>query len=512
VELPFLVLGPVGYARLAGLRGDAVAPYAALAAGLSAVKTVVLVGLLARWVAPLRRWPLDGDPGALSREEVARACEAAWRTPARMSLAWATAWGVNFPLLSLAASVALPRGALGPRLTTTLLMAVAAATSTLPLSRVTLAWLLSPVHGACSLRARAIGLDLAAPPLPLQPLLTWLTLLMAIAPTSWMAALAHAEGARALDLALFALLPLVWAPLCAGFLAGAIAGPIGRLASHLLRRSRHEPESTRPIPIYSHDEIGQVAASVNRLLTEHEERASALAAETLQRERLQEAARLQELFMAVLGHDLRHPLATVRLGAQALAVQPLPGDQRRLVEGVARAAERMRRLVADLLDFTRTRLGGGLPIEPREVDLRPLFGRVLDELRLAYPGRALTWMAAGDLAGRWDPDRIEQVLTNLVGNAVEHGAAAAPIRVAARGEPGGVTIEVANRGPPIPEALQPVIFDAFRRVEQPHGDGLGLGLYIVDQIARAHGGSVAVRSSDDETVFTVRLPRRAAAA
>jgi signal transduction histidine kinase len=213
----------------------------------------------------------------------------------------------------------------------------------------------------------------------------------------------------------------------------------------------------------------------------------------------------RERFIAILGHDLKGPLSAILLGAfYLLRSEALPGSLRAAVRGMMTSAERMVRLIEDVLDLARGRLGSGLPIERRPCDIGALCRELVAELATAYPERDLTLSIAGDLAGRWDRDRLAQLVSNLLGNALTHGQD--PIRVTVLGASEGVVLEVANRGAPIPEALLPELFEPFRRGAE--GRGLGLGLFIVQEIARSHGGVIEVRSSAEAgTAFTVRLPR-----
>jgi signal transduction histidine kinase len=170
----------------------------------------------------------------------------------------------------------------------------------------------------------------------------------------------------------------------------------------------------------------------------------------------------------------------------------------------------MRRLVNDLLDLTRTRLGTGIPIAPQPVDLEVICQEVLAEFQTIQPDRRLEFPSEGDLRGSWDPDRLAQVLSNLLGNALQHGAHGGAVGVAARSDGDEVVVEVHNDGSPIPDAILSNIFEPM--VRHAHGnEGLGLGLHIAREVVLAHGGTVAVTSTaGDGTTFSVRLPRRAA--
>jgi signal transduction histidine kinase len=175
------------------------------------------------------------------------------------------------------------------------------------------------------------------------------------------------------------------------------------------------------------------------------------------------------------------------------------------------SAERATRLVRDLLDFTRARLGGGIPLHRCNVELRALVRQVLQEVGLNHPGRQLREHYQDAGKGLWDADRLAQVLGNLVSNALQYSPRDAPVSVSVVGEADAVEIEVHNTGEPIPARLIGRLFQPLQRGEDASDNSrrsIGLGLYIVDQIVRAHGGTVGVRSSEQEgTTFQIRLPR-----
>jgi signal transduction histidine kinase len=187
----------------------------------------------------------------------------------------------------------------------------------------------------------------------------------------------------------------------------------------------------------------------------------------------------------------------------------------RHVRGVRRivtSAERMRRMISDLLDFARGRLGGGIPLMPRAMDLGALCQEVVEELEISRPGREVELVLDGDLRGGWDADRLSQLLINLGRNALDYSPEDTRVRFSVHDEGAHLRLEVHNEGPPIPPERLGLLFEPFRRFAEHEGrsssSGLGLGLYIVEQIVRAHGGEVGVRSTREEgTTFTVRLPR-----
>ena len=229
----------------------------------------------------------------------------------------------------------------------------------------------------------------------------------------------------------------------------------------------------------------------------------------------QAVSQTQERFLAILSHDLRTPLGAIITSMRfMLDAGELEEPHRTLVSRAGSSARRMNQMVLDLVEFTRTRLGDGIPVVRAEMDARRLVHDVVLEIAASYPDSTVQVETAGDLSGSWDGDRLTQVLTNLVGNAVQHGAAGAPIKVSARGLGDVVTLSVHNEGPAIPADQQAAIFEEGRRAAgvrpQAHDRRhQGLGLYIVERIVAAHGGTVSVRSSDpDGTTFTVHLPRK----
>ena len=230
-----------------------------------------------------------------------------------------------------------------------------------------------------------------------------------------------------------------------------------------------------------------------------------------QREReIEETARFREHFVGVVGHDLRNPLTAILTSAQLLLrYGRLDDPQARVVNRIAASAGRMARMIADLLDFARTRLGGGIPIRTERIDLGALTGQMVEELIVAHPARTVRIDAQGDLWGNWDAGRMEQVVSNLVANALQHGPEDGEVTVTLRGEPAVVILSTHNGGPPIPRDILPHVFEPGRRGD-PASGGLGLGLFIVEQIVLAHGGSLEARSWEQEgTTFTAVLPRKA---
>ncbi len=224
----------------------------------------------------------------------------------------------------------------------------------------------------------------------------------------------------------------------------------------------------------------------------------------------------QQRLIAIVGHDLRNPLTAVLVSAQMLLQrkEDLRPGQVNAVERILRSASRIDALAGLLIDFTYARLGKGIPANPAAMDARTVAERAVDELRASHPGREIRIESAQPaIHGHWDGDRVSQVVSNLVSNALQYGAAGRPITVSLSGDAqGSLEVRVHNHGPAMPVEVQQHLFEPYRRgkgAESSHPRGLGLGLFIVREIARAHGGSVEVHSDVElGTTLTVRLPRR----
>lgn len=231
-----------------------------------------------------------------------------------------------------------------------------------------------------------------------------------------------------------------------------------------------------------------------------------LAAENERRTDAEATARFADTFVGILGHDLRNPLNAILMAAQLLKKKS-PGDTRTL-DRIESSGRRMASMVAQLLDLARSRLAGGITVEPSHTDLGSIVTSVVDELRLVHPAREIRWEPS-EMWGGWDRDRIGQVISNLLGNAIEHGDPVRPTTIVVSMSEGTARITVHSEGPPIQSDLLPVLFDPYRRTSArgERSKGLGLGLFITQQIVLAHGGSIDVRSTaEDGTTFTINLP------
>ena len=224
-----------------------------------------------------------------------------------------------------------------------------------------------------------------------------------------------------------------------------------------------------------------------------------------------ETLRLNEMLTAVLSHDLRSPLNAVLTSAVLIQRRSTEQPVKDTAARILSSGQRMSRMIEDMLDMARARLAGGIPLKREAAELGALVDRVVGEIQTAWPERRIEIQKTGDLDGNWDGERLAQVVSNLLGNALQHGADASAVHVTVDGtRTGAVVVTVSNAGT-IPSDLLPQLFDPFRGAQRQTGraEGLGLGLYIVQQIIKAHGGRVEVQSGggDNRTTFTVSIPR-----
>ncbi|HEX4024190.1 MAG TPA: hybrid sensor histidine kinase/response regulator [Steroidobacteraceae bacterium] len=227
-------------------------------------------------------------------------------------------------------------------------------------------------------------------------------------------------------------------------------------------------------------------------------------------ERRTETLRLNEMFTAVLGHDLRNPLNAIITSAYLLERQSREEAVHDTARRILSSGKRMSRMIEDMFDVSRARLAGGIPLQREPSDLLALIQRVVKEHQTACPERRIAVGHQGDFNGDWDAGRLAQAASNLIGNALQHGDGSAPIQVRVDGtRPDSVELSVINAGVIAPEIMARV-FEPFHGGQPASGrrEGLGLGLFIVQQIVQAHGGSVDVRSGEDgHTYIRVSVPR-----
>jgi len=234
-----------------------------------------------------------------------------------------------------------------------------------------------------------------------------------------------------------------------------------------------------------------------------------------------EVARSRDTFLAILGHDLRSPLSAIVNSSLYLSSPGMlpAGTSLDAARRIGRSSAKMGSLIKDLLEYTRTRLGRAIPISPEPSSMEQICRIALDEIRAAHPERMFRLETSGELRGQFDGERLQQVLSNLLENAVRHGARNQPITLRAYGEADKVTVQVRNQGRPIPPDQLQVIFNPLVQIpsaashEEEDEPGLGLGLYIAREIVKMHGGTMSAESSErDGTIFSARLPRKPGAA
>jgi phosphoserine phosphatase RsbU/P len=263
-------------------------------------------------------------------------------------------------------------------------------------------------------------------------------------------------------------------------------------------RRRYERELLK-----ARDELKELARTLERRVAEQtDERLRANAALTSQRAE----AQLREQFIAVLGHDLRNPLASIAAGARLLQKSNPDDKTEPILLMMQKTIVRMAGLIENVLDFARGRLGGGITLMPSYQPLEPTLQQVVDELHNAHPEWIIKTAFVLTDPVQADPVRIGQLFSNLLGNALTHGDVGEPVTVTAKTE-GQFELAVCNAGDPIPPATMERLFHPFSRGDgRPGKQGLGLGLYIASEIAKAHGGSIEVTSTPERTCFTFRMP------
>ena len=217
--------------------------------------------------------------------------------------------------------------------------------------------------------------------------------------------------------------------------------------------------------------------------------------------------RSKDMFLGILGHDLRNPLGAIMMSAGRLMANE---EFEKTATLLLHSAQRMKKIIDDLLDFTRSRLGSGIPIHPVDMDMGAVCQETIAEIAASHPDTALRFQSSGQLTGRWDSARIGQAISNIIGNAVQHGAADAPVTITARGDDSGVVVSVHNDGRPITPGTLENLFTPMRRgAGDPNSSGsLGLGLYIAGAIVAGHNGHIGVESSAElGTTFIISLPQ-----
>ena len=257
------------------------------------------------------------------------------------------------------------------------------------------------------------------------------------------------------------------------------------------------------------DDAGAFAGYIGSCVDVDERRKAQDAQQQHNQEQLALARDFERWILAIVGHDIRDPLGSIRFAAHHLQhIADPTGVARKQADIVQRGVDRIQHIVSDLLDLAREREGAGIPIDAKPTDLKVVCQQIVEDLERIARDRQITFDCEADGTGAWDEHRLVQAISNLANNAVLHGTPGSPVRVRLSGDAAKVAVEVHNRGT-IPSEFLPRIFEPFRsgRPYVSRGQGLGLGLFIAKAVARAHGGGLEVYSENDETVFRMVLPR-----
>ena len=297
----------------------------------------------------------------------------------------------------------------------------------------------------------------------------------------------------------------------AGFHPAATVGDTTQMEAGVLERAREVQEANQSLQT----EISlQKIQEAERAASFERERAARAEAEAV-RDELHRRAEFDKQLIGIVSHDLRNPMNAIGIATALLLERGQLDEQSvRTVQRIMSSSDRAVRLIGDFLDFTQARVMGRIPVNPRPVSIRDIARQAFDEVLLTQPSRKGTFLHEGEERGTWDPDRLSQVIGNLLSNAFQHSPESSVVRLATRGDQHSVTIDVHNEGAPIPPADLARLFEPFERGTDASASGrsIGLGLYISRQIVDAHSGRIDVRSVEGEgTRFTVWLPRSASA-
>jgi signal transduction histidine kinase len=299
--------------------------------------------------------------------------------------------------------------------------------------------------------------------------------------------------------------------------AAAIHGALRHASGFTLLQLSSEFRAMRAsvLKLWAADEPGKNAGSMDDMSRFNEGIDQALAESIVRYSERVERSR--DIFLGILGHDLRTPLNAVSLAGEMLSHPAVPeGRRTELAAIIQRSSATMAQMITDLLEYTRSSLGDGVPVTPVAADVDRICREAIAEIRMSHSEREFTFASSGELTGMVDPARLKQLLWNLLNNACQHGAPHSPVNVAAAGDGAAIVLTVQNYGDTIPAEFLQTVFEPLVRVpsEDDGGvgsttDNLGLGLYIANQIVLSHKGTLTVESSDaDGTTFRAVLPRR----
>jgi len=498
LDLFFSALVAIGFLYLIGInRGPERRLVLALIAPPSLLKSVAILFIFHPMLRPIDQWiRAEGTP-AETDQLILRAAHAVYTAGDRFSRIYALLWGLMYPCIAATLAMLHPAGiSIGwAMVVATLLVSISVFSAASVLSRTITGALLFSTAGRISLAARVRALPLPARGVSLPTRLALLVVFVAIAPTAWMCSLAytvlHRAGGSVLVIVFFAIVSVVWIPLSALFVAGAVARPLARIANVVASiYSQQDATKVERIPIYSRDDIGHLTEGVNHMV----DRLADSAEEELALDRF------KDQFIRVAAHELNTPVAIVKAYGEVLvdSSEALPPSRRNLPAALLRGAERMERIVQELLSISELQLGR-MPFAKERLDLRQTVDRAV--AAVAPTARRHRLRVAGDpvVAVEGDATRLEKVVRNLLDNAIKYSPGGGEVDVIVRQEGNRAVVSIRDQGVGIPLARQARIFECFYRAhtDTPYDrGGLGVGLYLSREFVGRHGGRIWFESEE----------------
>ncbi len=520
IELPFVLITPLSFIRLLELaQWLPIDQLFAAAMALHLFKSAILLVVMLRMLRPIAPWAAGGGDSE-TPERVLQASRAVHRLPVRLATWWAVAWALYYVALVGVLAI-FPEVEVGRReVIAAVLSSAAVFFAAFPLAAAILTFLLSPVAGALSIAARRLRVRAHPRVTSLRAVVIVVSISLVMAPTAWMLAMGYMAGVTTFLLVMFTLTAVLWAPACATFLAATVATPVARIASVFGEIVRRGDVAGAPrIPIFHADEIGRLAEAANEMIDRLTESAAERKRYVEEIERLyheaQQALRARDDFLTIAAHELRTPLTALALTVEANARDaargaPIPPEK---PERARRQIKQLKGLIDELLDVSRIQ-AGRLEINPRSTSITDLARETAESFR----GASLRHSIGLELppAGVWvegDPIRLEQVVSNLIDNAIKYSPEGGAISVSVQSSNSEAVISVSDQGVGISREDAAGLFQRYYRTPsagERQVRGLGLGLYICRDIVEKHGGRIWVQSEPGEgSTFSFALPMRA---